>query len=802
MALECRIVRDDNGIIEYIKTEEGARSILFDNLAQIVSKEMALELYALTETEEFKQLQSPRLVVDTYKARLGDKEINSIRASLRGKFPDSYALQILDNLQKAKKNNDLVFDEIVNDLLDDGVTLNQVVQALVEEGLFNSVREAKSYLELIGGQESSGLFYFFNRKPEPSLQSLITFATRKNSVLSEQQRADVENTIISLGFTTYGELLNVLRKVFVKEGVVVFDRLSMERSGFYNDYEINSIIGDIQLQESIRTTIEAMGNVEGDTIPSYDPLFVVSETSKLNSLGKQVVSNPFIVEQQVLEEIAGTDVSQTIENIPHESIKNSYFSDPSVKSRLDKVASNVRRVAQKEIIGEELVDKTANRTKEVLQQVLDLANRQEILSKISYIQNISPNVWDSSKDSVYSILKDLNQSAIESGVDFLALEDAAFTKNRGEILDVLQRYRDVLLNPSDSTLSDFSEAYSEFFSVNNEPLSKLATTKNNDDIYLESDLTEYELFVRHGLLKKGNNIYSPIEVIDNLDEVYYLMAANTTLLPPGVNTEAELRDYVEQEVSNLDITDFNVDTDQLEKMILYKMYFQIPTIQPMVNNNLNRYAQFNGDYDYLTEEYPSDFYKQLIKEKRKNSEVYQNFYRNFVITKNGIELINNDPITIQNIMKYASEELKQYNLLSKSLGLPVEENDVVDLNEMIYNRQQAISNPDVVAKLNKDYTVLSPITIAVKDENSNFVRTPAGVFEIDYQLGNISFYNLLPKGNTKYNSFGLYRTKTQSDLNLNDFAYLQDKPEVFVESRNYYSQAELQKIDEKHFGCI
>lgn len=700
MALACRIVRALDGSIDYIKTEEGTRSALFDSLVGIANKQVAYDLYSLTETEEFKNIYPGRR--------------------------------------------------------------------------------------------------------EPSVQEVLSFANRRNSELSTQQAIDTQNTAIASGLNTSGQVLNKLKQIFLKKGVVVFDRGSMLRSGFYNSYEIETILSSKEAQQNIKNAINSLSNSDNEDIPDYNTLFVVSQTSKLNSLGKQVVENPYIVENQIAEQIAGTDIGTSIESIPFDNVKNSYYSSPTAKVMLAKIATNNRLVGEKEIVNGELANKSSNRTFEILSEVMDLQNRGTISEKVMFVLDIPASVWQNSPDAVYTLLKDVNNAAVDSGVDFLNLEDNVYTKDREEILNLLQAYEQVLNEPTNESLETFSQEYSTFFDILDEPANKLVPTTRSSDVYLESEASEYELFNQNGLIKRAENIYTPVEVMENVDEVYSTMAANKALLPEGVTTEAQLRDYVEQQMSEMEVPDFNVDADQLQKMILYKMYFQAPNIQPIVPNNTEKFLQFTGDYTYLTEEYPSDFYKQWIKEKKKNSDLFRNFYSNFKISNKGIELVSKDPITIQNVMRYTSEELKQYNLLSKNLGLPVEEQEQerVDFNEMIYNRQQAVSNPNSVPKLRGDYSILSPITIAVKNENSTFVRTPAGVFEIDYMIGNISFYNILPKGDSRYNSFGLYKTKTQSDLNLDDYTFLQDKPDYFTRAQNYYTQSELNKINEKYFRCL
>lgn len=701
MAINCRVVKDKDGFVDYIVTEKGTRSTLFDDLVKISDKNTALNIYSLTETDKFKSL-----------------------------YP--------------------------------------------------------------------------NKTAEPSVQQAVSFATYKDSRLTPQQKIDVAQTIMGAGLTSYGELLNTLKKIYIRNGISVFDKVSMEKSGFYTKYEIDSILSDISLQNKIRETISGLVNNDNETIPEYNPLFVISETNGLNSLGKLNLTNPFIVEKNITDQIAGTNIEQSIDSISYEPIKNAYYKNKTAKDTIDRIANKNKVLKQKQIVDGQLVDKTENNIEEILNEVLDLGNRQKILDKINFITNISPNVWVSSADAVYTVLKDLNKEVINAGVDFLDIQDKAFTKSRKQIIDLLITFEVLLDQPTNENLKNFTFQYSEFFEVSNESINKAVETINSNNIYLDTDLTEYQIFTEHGLIKQGNRIYQPVQVLENIEDIYRIVVANKQLLPEGISNESDLRDYVEQQMDKIDLPDFDVDVEQLQKLILYKTYFRSPIFVEKKLDNTIKYKQFTGDYSYLTEEYPSDFYKELLKEKRNNSDIYNNFYKYFTITNKGIELVYNDPITVQNIMQYVSEELKQYNLLSKNLGLPIDNTteEKVDFNEMIYNRQQAISNPNSVNKLKKDYTVLSPVTIAVKNENINFVRTPAGVFEIDYSIGNVTFYNLLPKGNPNYNSFGLYKSKTQSDLNLDDYSYLQDTPEIFVKAKNYYSKSELKKIDDQYFGCL
>lgn len=69
MALQCRVVLNENNEIDYVKTEDGQRSQLFDGLAETLGgdKNSALGFYALTESEDFKTIQKNEQLSQTKK---------------------------------------------------------------------------------------------------------------------------------------------------------------------------------------------------------------------------------------------------------------------------------------------------------------------------------------------------------------------------------------------------------------------------------------------------------------------------------------------------------------------------------------------------------------------------------------------------------------------------------------------------------------------------------------------------------------------------------------------------------------
>ena len=94
---------------------------------------------------------------DIFNKELPDNIINSVRASLRKKAPDSTTLQYLDELQQAKKDDNLLFEGPVNDMLENGVTLNDIASMLLDDEVFEDVRQVRNYFNNIGGPDGVGI---------------------------------------------------------------------------------------------------------------------------------------------------------------------------------------------------------------------------------------------------------------------------------------------------------------------------------------------------------------------------------------------------------------------------------------------------------------------------------------------------------------------------------------------------------------------------------------------------------------------------------------------------------------------
>jgi hypothetical protein len=166
---------------------------------------------------------------------LTDKELNTVRASLRASMPNSFALEVLDAVSKKEVlGYDLDLDDAIEKMIQDGISINNVAnilmqdEDLVENKDITSKKKAVDYILNIGlkgtvlksGQRAVG------RKQLSPIDQAVKVA--KNKGFNDKEIADY---LVSKGYTRaqatkailrYNDITSVkLRKedsVFTKEG--------------------------------------------------------------------------------------------------------------------------------------------------------------------------------------------------------------------------------------------------------------------------------------------------------------------------------------------------------------------------------------------------------------------------------------------------------------------------------------------------------------------------------------------------------------------------------------------------------
>jgi hypothetical protein len=575
------------------------------------------------------------------------------------------------------------------------------------------------YKEAVASQDQAGYsFISFQKAPKKiTVEDVLSYANSSERELTTEEKIDLQDVIMSLGLDNSYEALNRLEEALENKGVISFNKQRMLSSGVFNVLEVDKILNSEELQNNIKEAYKALKNTPLMEV-SYPRESVYAESTELNSFGKQKVKNPYLYEQEVL-------VNQEV---------------PQGAKPLN--ITEGTKVAKVKTINEqgELVNKTdGSDTKAVLEAVVISEENQKLADNLVLItQGISANVWNSNKEAVAKVVREIKNDAKNNGIDLKNIEEKVFTKSREEIIDFFDSMENFL---ETENAEDFAPIYNEMFDLNTEQ-TQVVKTDSNLDVVLEDNITEYEAFKNFNLVKKAPNVYRKVKDM-SLEEVYNVSAINQE------TTVEELQKRIQSKP--LDVVEFEVDAETLEKMQLWKEHLGFSKNIPQQMKEVS----------------------ETIKEDNKWLLKSESPY--FKITPYGLEAVSNDPLTLERaeMIRPKKEEVE----------------DLIQLDINKSRRIEALKNPLSVEKLKSDHLYLKDV-LAVRNETADFVRTPKGVFEMINTSGNVSFYSRV-----------ISEEKNEVMEDFSEYAYLETKPEDFSKAKNYYSKKELADINNENFDC-
>jgi hypothetical protein len=532
------------------------------------------------------------------------------------------------------------------------------------------------------------------------------------------------------------------------------------------------------------------------------------DTSKVNSLGLYESTNPFLQEKEVVQLLGGIKdrslFEEKLEDSELENLKSNYFEDPTFANEFFEEMSVLNRIREFKITDGKLSRKNNSETKALLEETLIVGVENGLNESITYLETLPEDIWQNNSEDIVTLLEDIREKAVGIGLNLNGLEDSYINKTKNEVISLLNSVKNVNLQPNNLRLEELTSLYDEFFQSDKSGANQIELLpkehREKSLIYLKSDLSEYELFNSHSLLRVRDNVYQKVDKDGTSLEVL-------TQALPNIDNAAK---FIENGVTNLETPNFSVDNEVLQKMFAFKIYFNLEiNNQQSISEDiqLKEYSNFTGNLGYLQKDFVADFNKNSVKELQKESEAYTNFYTHFKITNKGIELNNTDPISMEQIKDYLNsneinektkENLLQYSIVSKSLDLSslLETNSIVKTEE--FYRDFYTNNPIQAPKAVGQYSVINESTIAAKG-NPKFIRTPKGVFEAVTEVGGQSIYKKLPETNTDFNQLDV--EQPELNLDLSKFNHLQTAPSKVVKAKNYYSNKELAEIDNQFFNC-
>ena len=270
--------------------------------------------------------------------------------------------------------------------------------------------------------------------------------------------------------------------------------------------------------------------------------------------------------------------------------------------------------------------------------ILPLVAKQiDDIEDINKLQQYDLEILQANQEDTVKILKGIETDLIAQGIDVAGLADKEIDADLMSFLGELEVF---INNPTVENTKAFVDVYDAYFEKDLSPKTEIikAQETDRDFVKLNTNLSEEQVYEQQGLIKVKDGLYIRTNKQD-LNTLYSSLETYTEKYPKDTN----LKEYVQTQIATSDFK----NSDKAEAVYLYKMYFDITTTNEKEAVKTN--ANFTGNYEYLTTEFVSDFYIEMLKEREKNSEIYKNFYSNFDINENGIYLKNEDNITMSQV---------------------------------------------------------------------------------------------------------------------------------------------------------
>lgn len=631
---------------------------------------------------------------------------------------------------------------------------------------------------------------------------------RLNTILHYIDQVNIENA----------EPMTLQEKLDVQNMLIAYD---MESS-----YDLTKVL-PAEIADKIKNEPEIKNNID------YEQEFIASTGNK-NQFGKTEVQNPLIIEQELAKQMAGitdrTTFDQKFSEIGYPSIEEEYLANDDFAQRMYEKFSSLKKLP---VLDENLEQATEpNRVTEV-REALDL-DAVRLATTIDWIASVPADIWANEETDIKRVLEGMEQEAVEAGLDMEGLTESYNTKSQAEIVTFLGSLAALERNETQENFDTFLEDYAKFFEVEQVPAEQLIDLpvqhKDKTLIYMETEKSEYASFSEDSLLKVDQNLYQQVNKLslDNLYEIIYnyAVSANNRVLPneayfgkKEVNNnrlrnpenKAEVIEniaiFARDKVGTLNIAENEFDLDVASQMLLYKHFYNNKLyVQPESNlvQDAELLENFEGDVDYLTSQYISDFQKAKLKGREKNTEEYRTILSKLRVTGKGVELVSNDELTRKEVRlaleKYPNKNLREYAAITKNRGLkelfaPTTYRTLEQTENQ--RRDYFKNNKNEVPSLKGDYKTVDALTISTKDAGQQFVKVKGDLYEKVEENSTTTFYEKIPSYQENY--YVLDGQGAPARRNMGDQVYQSTQTNKKI--KNLYTRQEGEKITNENFNC-
>lgn len=547
-----------------------------------------------------------------------------------------------------------------------------------ENGELSSLYE--DALEFTGDQEQALNIWATVETPEfqdtvgltdPTLNQVLSFLDTQasNEVrLSEAEMIQVKEVMKSVNIPTLSDLLERLNSAFKPNGYVAYSPQNILKSGLYTAEDIEDL--NLTQIDNIITKIEGELKSDNDItiLPSKNLGF--RDTSRKTILG----NSPLIDEQQILDELLPTinnfadrsEVELRLSELLYDDLTDKFINNDRFAREVMNKIENLSKVPVVSIINGQLSSVNNSTFTTVRNTLLADANYTALEADIEYIMSINASTWRNRPDNIRAVLREVELNAVSHNIDIIGISENY--QDRDSILDLLDDLNLMIISPTDTTLRNFSEAKDLLLKAS--PVDNYITQlpenyRELNIVRLDTSLDAGVLFDQFGLIKVADNLYHRVQR-GQISEMYDYLYNQILNGQSSIKVESPLTDKVEVlKELNVFVNSRQTGINSLnqEEISLNQLVFKHTPLASVPN----RTNSIKRDAIYLQTSFISEFYNYILREKYKNSDIYNNILRHFKIADNDISLRSDIVPDIVGIEM--EQELRDYSKLKRSNNL-------------------------------------------------------------------------------------------------------------------------------------
>lgn len=735
MSINCRI---NNGVVE---AQNGMASILYKSLERKFGKQDAMDYYALTESDDYIENTT------------GERDMNG----------EMNISDFMKYVTKIESDRDFSQETLELQLMtNDFSKLNK----LYDVGVFNPSKRNLMASGLFTADEAENIAY--SKEKQKNLKIFLDNLNLQEGIEPITEFKVKSNETNSIGM-----------KPLLNPEEIKKEDLSNQK----DVHEIDVIYPDNQTFETIINTVD------------------VNNLTEVENSASRIIE--FADKELIIDEF--------------DNLQDSFI-DAGLEIPITEVALNNKSIEWLQNFAKEVLDFTQELNEEGTKKFasfLDSIIERPSLS-IERIENESPATfrkYESLNDEVTdfkekSLIKhsDGIYQSIQTGYTLNQLYEALYkrvqkdnidskikkVKNKEDKKHILFNRNSIFKKLKNDTIGGTLSSINAYLDTNIE----FSPTYYEMSIFLENVGNALDNGFNFSIMEEDTNtteedIQELYNIVEN--KLYTIDKQNNTNTIRGITinlSRKEINDEINKEVVLEDIKSYimsnidslpQTDTETAETIIAIKKLAGAPI--EIVEN----YKVPTGE---VAINFISEFNKKRLDNKRRNTPLYNRFYKFFKVDHKGISPIDLGDFTrlhiTRNVPDNMKDELTNYFSQNKNTIFDMSE-DTAPMKDG--ERIKALNNPFSIKPITSDYSIENEDEI-VTSESKQFVRIRGEVFENVLSNGENNLYKKIT------NSLKPITNKKPSFLN--SFNKTKDNT---IEYKKYLTQDDLAEINAKHFSC-